>query len=244
MLGLLLATALAAPSAFDHAYAKLDAFYEGAVTPQGVDYTVLGSRRTLLEGALSEIAQADTAGFDDAQKLALVVNAYNAYTVQLILDHPGVRSIRDLDGGNPWKKRTFRVAGQDLTLDQMEHEHARKLADGRVHAVINCASRGCPPLPPDPLVPQGLDAQLDAAARRWVGANAYGVVSGTLFLSRIFEWYAPDFVRWRTDDVPGADDRQDAALGFLRAFGLERIPAHQDVAWRAYDWSLNAAPAR
>lgn len=241
---LLLSVALAAPTGFDHDYAHLDAFYEGAVSAAGVDYTLLGGRRTLLEGALSQIATVDATGFDEAQQLALYVNAYNAYTVQLVLDHPGMRSIRDLDGGNPWKKRLFKVAGEELTLDRMEHEHARKLADGRVHAVVNCASKGCPPLPPHPLRAEGLDAQLDEAARRWVGVNAWGMVGDVLYLSRIFEWYAADFTRWMGTDDPVADPAQDAALGFLRAFGLERVPPHTSVSWRGYDWSLNAAASR
>lgn len=238
LLGLLSLAPAGESPGFDHTYAGLSEVLVGAVSDRGVDYGLLATRKGDLGLFLAEVAAADTSTFSRRQKLAFYVNAYNAYTVATILDEQPVKSIRDLDGGEVWKTRRFAVGGESITLDAMEHQHARKLADGRVHAVVNCASVGCPPLPPAPLVAAGIDAQLDAAARRWVRVNAYETDGSTLRLSRIFEWYAADFAGW-AEGVAAEDPKHAAALGFIQAFGA--VPDHTAVDWAVYDWSLNAA---
>ena len=150
-IGLLFALWSQPALAFDQSYVAFDAFLQGAVTDEGVRYDLLAKRRELLDAHLEAVATVDASGFDKAERIALMVNAYNGYTLATMLDAMPVDSIRDLDGGKVWSTRRFQVAGRPMTLDAMEHEHARKLADGRVHAVINCASKGCPPLPPTPL---------------------------------------------------------------------------------------------
>lgn len=240
MLPWLLVTAgLAGEPGFDHTYATLAKVYEGAVADKGVDYDRIATRRSELDAALAAIAVADLDGMSKPQKIALYTNAYNAYTIRLILDHRPLDSIRDLDGGNPWKTRTFGVGGEELTLDQIEHQRLRPMADGRIHAVVNCASMGCPPLPPEPMRPDTLDAQLDVGARRWVRTNAYVMVGRSIRLSKIFDWYQDDFTPWRTPGHPYATEAQDAGLNFLLAFGLDALPEHSQVAWHVYDWSLN-----
>jgi len=229
---------------FDHDYAALDAVYDGAVSVAGVDYRVLATRRARLDEAIGAMAAVSIEDFTGPQKLALYVNAYNAYTLQIVLDAMPLDSIRDLDGGKVWDTRTFRVAGVDLTLNQIEHDHARKLADGRVHAVVSCASRGCPPLQPEPIRPRSVEAQLDTAARQWASHNAWAIVDGTLQLSPIFDWYGEDFPSGG-GDIPGVEGKQENALWFLAGFVEKRqraqlISGRYPVVWAAYDWRLNA----
>jgi hypothetical protein len=229
-----------AAEGYDHTYAAFDRFLEGAVDDSGVRYDLLASRRALLDAHLAQVAAAPVATFSREEQLALYVNAYNGYTLLTMLDAMPIASIRELDGGKVWSTRTFAVGGGKLTLDAMEHERARKLTDGRVHAVVNCASRGCPPLPPDPLTPGNLERSLDEAARRWVRVNAASVQGSTVRLSKIFSWYAADFTKWGGVDLPNADASQDAAIGFLRAFGGS-IGEVATVGWAEYDWALNTA---
>lgn len=241
---LLVLAARADEGAFDHRHALFSRFLEGAVAGESVDYALLASRRSLLEGYLAQVAAAEPAGFDRAQQLALYVNAYNAWTLAIVLDAGPPASIRDLDGGKVWDTRRVRVGGQELTLNELEHQRARALADGRVHAVVNCASRGCPPLPPTPLVPDGIEAQLDDAARRWVRTNALRWDGDTVALSRIFEWYPEDFAGLAQRDLPGVEGAQEQALWFVARFAE---PALRDrllsgavsATWAEYDWALN-----
>lgn len=237
---LLLGSALAGP-AFDHDYTAMDKALEGLVSPEGVRYDVLAERRALLDAQAEAIAGADLSTFTDAQRLALYVNAYNLYTLITVLDAQPLRSIRDLDGGQVWKTRRFAVAGQLRTLDDLEHVEARPMADGRIHAVINCASRGCPPLPPDPLRAEGLEQQLDEAARRWVTTNAFHIEGDTLQLSRIFDWYGDDFAEYAS---PSAG-KPDRAVNFIIRYAPDemdrRVAATTRRVFGDYDWTLNAA---
>ena len=230
---------------FDHHHSRFATFLDDAVTPQGVDYATLATRSDTLDAYLKELAEADASGFDPAQQLALYVNAYNAYTLRLMLDSD-VASIREIDNGKVWDTRTFPVAGALLTLNQMEHEHARKLADGRVHAVLNCASKGCPPLPPDPLVGEGIDAQLNAAATRWAHTNAFALSGDTVALSRIFDWYGDDFASVKAErDLPKVSGKEEQALWFLAPYVDETTRAtllsgELAATWAEYDWSRNS----
>lgn len=235
-------TAQARPG-FDHKHAAFAGVLKGAVTADGrVRYGLLRGRQAALDAYVASLAEADVGAMSRGQKLAFWVNAYNASTLSLIVSNPGIKSIKELDGGDPWKARTFRIGGEDVTLDQMENAKARPLSDGRVHAVVNCASVGCPPLPPEPLTAVGLEAQLDEAARTWVATNAYVERDGQLLLSNIFKWYAGDFAVYRKDAIPGANEAQTRALWFIARFGgPDRTRGGTSLGWNPYDWSLNDA---
>jgi hypothetical protein len=235
---------VAGDGGFDHGHGTFGAFLQGAVDGVSVDYALLQSRRGLLERYLDEVAEVEVSSFTAPQKLALYVNAYNAYTIDLVLDAGLPKSIRDLDGGKVWDTRTYRVAKTDLTLNQMEHDKARALADGRVHAVLNCASKGCPPLPPAPLTATGQEGQLDAAARRWAATNAFRVDGDTVRLNPIFDWYGEDFADARKGDLPNVDGEAEAALWFLARYadapGAATLTGGKIItAWMEYDWALN-----
>lgn len=233
---------------FDHEHAAFAEVLQGAVTAEGkVRYDLLRTRSSALDAYIGELSKADPGSMSRPQKLAFWVNAYNAVTLDLIVDNPGISSIKELDGGEVWKTRSFTIGGETLTLDQIEKSRALPLSDGRVHAVVNCASIGCPPLPPRPLTPGGLEGQLDAAARRWVATNAWEQEGPTVRLSPIFKWYAGDFEQWRKDAIPGANEAQTRALWFIAAFEPEKAQRQRltagafELAWAEYDWGLNDA---
>ena len=236
-------SALAGPPGFDHAYAEYDAFLEGAVHGLKVDYGLLAQRRAPLDATLALVASAPVADFSKSEKVALYTNAYNAYTLSIILDEPSIGSIMELDGGKVWDTRKFLVGGASLTLNDIEHKRLRPLADGRVHALVNCASMGCPPLPPDPVVPGGLDAQLSAGAQRWVQTNAYTLVGGKLQISSIFDWYAEDFSA--DGSIAGVNGKEAGGALFLKTHGLDasvvaKVESGElQVTWQPYDWALN-----
>jgi hypothetical protein len=238
----LAAAALAAD--FDHTHAAFATFLQGAVSERGVDYGALKGREGQLDGYLAQLAAADPSSFSSSQKLAFAVNAYNAFTIKTILGAGPPASIMDLDGGKVWDTRRFTLAGGAVTLNAIENEQARKLTDGRVHAVLNCASRGCPPLYTKPVTADTLGADLDGAARRWARTNAFKVEGNTLYLSKIFDWYGDDFVRENKGDVPGIDGKGENAVWFLVRFVDEATKAklaagNLTVAWQDYDWALN-----
>jgi len=154
------------------------------------------------------------------------INMYNALTIQVVCDHLPISSIRDIDAGKVWSHYQFSLSSGRYTLDQIEHEILRPRKDPRVHAALNCASKGCPPLWNAIYQQQHLDQQLDAAVQRWFARNAYKKSDKELRLSKIFHWYAEDF--------------QPSPLNFLRTHRPQEDWS-QISSWEfmEYDWSLN-----
>ena len=220
----------------------LSAILEGAVSGAGVSYVRLRERREALGAYVQSLEAVEVSSLSKSEQLALWINAYNAHTLAVVIDAGPPKSILEIDDGEVWKRRTFTVAGEVLTLDAMEHQRARPLGDGRVHAAVNCASKGCPPLPPAALEAATLDQQLDTAARLWAGSNAYSWVDGQLRMSKIFDWYAEDFEDYRLEG--SMDPKLAGAVGFLVRFVDEAEAARLRAAaagagWQDYDWSLN-----
>ena len=237
---ILLAPLLASPAlAYDHEHTGFAAVLDGAVSSEGlVDYAKVKSRLPALKAYLQENANANVASFDHDQQVAFWVNSYNAHTLDLIVDRPALpSSIMDLKGGKVWEQVTLDVGRRRVTLNAIEHEILRPMTDGRIHAVVNCASKGCPPLPPRPLVGHGIEAQLEEGAKRWVDSNAYTLEGGVLGFSLIFQWYAEDFTGLPKGTASEADMQKAA-----RAFVEQRKPITEEVrsvVWNSYDWSLN-----
>ena len=164
--GMLIAVANGYTADVDHAlYASLlDRHVEDGV----VDYRGFQEDEALLDRYLEVIAAVDPDTLSTDARFAFYVNAYNAWTIKLILSrYPDIASIKDLGGlfSSPWKKAIARIDGERLTLDQIEHGILRQqFSDPRVHFALNCASKGCPPLQGEPFVGEHLDAQLNHAA--------------------------------------------------------------------------------
>ena len=207
-----------------------------------VDYGYMATHRAALDDYLEAVATADLASLSGPELEALLINAYNALTVRSILDHPGVASIRDIDG--VWKKVEHRVGDFDLTLDAIEHNLLRPyFKDPRIHFAVNCASGSCAPLPPWAFDGSRLDAQLEERARSFLTDPANVRISdGTLELSSYFDWYGDDF------SAPGWSPRADTVALFVADYATEEVSAfiHDDdgnppIAYLDYDWSLNSA---
>jgi len=206
-----------------------------------VDYAYMAAHRADLDGYLDAIAAADLASLSGAELEALLVNAYNALTVRSILDHPGVASIRDIDG--VWEKVEHRVGGFELTLDALEHNLLRPyFKDPRIHFAVNCASGSCAPLPPWAFDGGRLDEQFDERARSFLTDPAnVRVTDGTLELSSYFNWYGDDF------SAPGWAPRAETSALFIADYATDEIAAFihdhdgkPPIAYLDYDWSLNS----
>ncbi len=210
-----------------------------------VDYAAIQATNALdgYVAALAEAPEPTARG----EKIAFWLNAYNALTVNLIAESGAIASIRDLDGGKVWDTRTFPVAGRPMTLNQIEHQILRPMGDPRVHAAINCASKGCPPLAKQAFQAATLDNQLQDASRRWLNTNGIQLDMGakTVKLNQIFDWYGDDFTGMNIkNDIPGLAGKQEAAIDFaIRYLTAEQAAflkkGGYQVSYIAYDWSLN-----
>jgi hypothetical protein len=243
LMGLLFTQASTAQT-FDHNHRGFAEFLGNFVSDSGVDYAALASIKPALEAYVLQLATVTTQDFNRDQQIAFWVNAYNALTVKLILDEKQPKSIMELDGGKVWDTRKYNIAGKLRTLNDIEHKMARPLTDGRVHAVLNCASKGCPPLLATPLVGENIESQLNKAATRWVKLNAFTRTENSVAVNQIFQWFADDFAKWQTPSIQGLEPKETAALRFIGAFGpaglAEELATEGiTVSYAKYDWSLN-----
>jgi hypothetical protein len=245
-------------SSFDHDYTGYAAVLHDHLRGNRVDYAALRRGRAALDVVVAQFAEPgrdEADGWSRDQRLAFWINAYNLFTLRAIVDHYPIssatftlqprNSIRQIDG--VWTALTWKAAGRAVTLDDIEHKILRpEFKEPRVHFAINCASVGCPPLAADPYRPATLDAQLDAAARRYLASERGLKVEGaTLRVTKILEWYGEDFVARFAPEAAAAPDRIERAVrGVVARFGppaaadLARKPSTR-IRFLDYDWSLN-----
>ena len=210
------------------------------------DYAGLKREEAKLHRYLDRLAEADLASLLPTELEALLINAYNAFTIRTVLDHVTeeggyqIESIRDVP--DVFSREAHVVGGFTLSLDNIEHNILRPyFKDPRIHFSVNCASTSCPPLAARAFLGDTLDRQLDAATRATLSNPDYvQVEDGALVLTKILEWYGGDFVN---PDFRGAEDTLPAfiaryATEDVRAF-IEAKDTDVPIRFRDYDWRLN-----
>ena len=228
---------------FDHA--PFDALLSAHVNQDAgrVDYKGLKKEEAALDAYLETIASADLDALSQEERFAFLINAYNAYTLKLILqNYPGIKSIRDQK--EPWKQESWEVAGETVSLDTIEHERLRPTyKDPRIHFAVNCASIGCPPLRKEAYVASKLDEQLEAAARETLQNERYvKVKGGKLHVTALMDWYGDDFVNPEWE--PAAQTLPEFVAKYARDDVKAFIKEKDDkpkVSFLDYDWKLNDA---
>jgi hypothetical protein len=264
LIGVVLSVLMTPLWALDHQHAAWTSLLSRHVswnaeeTASSVDYDGFGRDRAALARYLKELSGVSRSEFDgwtQAERRAFLINAYNAWTVELILTrYPKLESIRDLGSlfRSPWKQQFFTLLGQPQTLDGVEHgllRGAQDFDDPRIHFAVNCASIGCPALRPEAFRPGDLDRQLEEQTVRFLrdrSRNRFDARAGTLYLSSIFDWYADDF------DLPfrGATSRAAFLALYRDALGIDAATAAKlaageiEVDFLDYDWSLNRSVDR
>ena len=207
------------------------------VKAEGVDYTGFKSEESRLDQYLKILEQTDSKSLPRDEQFAYYINAYNAWTIKLILSaYPGIASIKDLGTfwKSPWEKKFVHIDGDVVTLDYIEHHILRpRFKDPRVHFAINCSAVSCPPLRPEPYLGNLLQLQLDQATRSFINnPNRYRLEDNTFYVSRIFKWFAEDF----NNDV--LSFYLEFARGDLKKKLAEKKGVIQ-IKYLNYDWSLN-----
>jgi hypothetical protein len=202
-----------------------------------VDYEGFKKEEAKLDQYLSILEKTDTKALSRSEQFAFYINAYNAWTIKLILSaYPGIKSIKDLGSllKNPWEKEIARIDGDIMTLDHIEHDILRpRFKDPRVHFAVNCASKSCPPLRSEPYRGDIIDQQLDEMARAFINDPQRNRLEGrTLYVCSIFKWFSEDF----HDDVVGFF--LNYAQGDLKR-QLEAEKGEIKLKYLDYDWSLN-----
>lgn len=216
-----------------------------------VNYQGMADQRQALKHYLDDLAavtQAQFDGWSHDEQLAFLINAYNAWTVELILGTwPDLESIKDLGNWlrSPWSRALAPLLGSKQTLDNIEHDLIR--GSGRynnplIHFAVNCASIGCPPLRDEAYTGAHLKEQLEQQTRLFLANRQQNRLAGDdLMVSSIFKWYRQDFERgWH-----GYQRLEDFLAHYADALGLSAtdkarlLKEELDIGFLDYDWQLN-----
>ena len=227
-------TVLAVQGVDNSLYAGLIEKYvkDGVVNYQGFE-----NEESVFDKYLKVLEEVDSKMLSREEQFAFYINAYNAWTIKLILTgYPGVKSIKDLGSffSSPWKKKICLIDGKIITLDDIEHNILRpRFKDPRVHFAINCAAKSCPPLRSEPYRGGKLDQQLNEMASAFINDPSRNrLEENKLYVSKIFDWFEEDFNR----DIPGF------FLKYAKGDLKEQLEAGRGkirVKYLDYDWSLN-----
>jgi hypothetical protein len=221
-----------------------------------VDYAAARNQREALKRYLDSLAAVDPQTYADwpaDRRLAFLINAYNAWTVELILrQEPGLDSIRDIGGWlqSPWDIPLAHLLGRERSLDDIEHRMIRGprgFGEPRIHFAVNCASVGCPALRREAYTAEDLEAQLEAQTRQFLSDRSRnGWRDDTLYLSPLFKWYREDFESdWRgTGSLEAFLLRYADALGSNAGQREALRRGSVRIRYTDYDWALNRTPGR
>ena len=199
---------------------------------------VSDSDRKHLKSYLHQSSQINISTYNREEQLAYWINLYNALTLNLILEHLPVSSIREIKSGlfssGPWGKKLISVEAQQLTLNDIEHRVLRPIwRDPRIHYAVNCASVGCPNLQLRAYTPANNEHLLEQAARDFINhPRGVKVVGNSIVASEIYSWFQEDF---------GASEKQ--VIEHFRQYANPQLQAQLSNITRIdsyqYDWNLN-----
>ncbi|MEP2102496.1 MAG: DUF547 domain-containing protein [Parasphingorhabdus sp.] len=216
-----------------------------------VDYGQFQEDREALKSYLELMSKVSRTEFDAWPKpdqLAFLINAYNAWTVELILTrYPDLTSIKELGTltQSPWQKTFIPLLDQTLSLDNIEHDIIRGSGlynEPRIHFGVNCASIGCPSLLNEAFVGSKLDQQLDMMTKGFLSDRSRNrLENGSLAVSSIFNWYGDDFEQgWRGAETLDEFFALYADSLDLSADDLEALDSgDMEITFLEYDWRLN-----
>jgi len=194
-----------------------------------------------LAGYIANLSGISISQYNRDEQLAYWINLYNALTVQLILDHYPVDSIRDIKISpglfviGPWNASLVSIEDENLTLNDIEHRILRPIwRDPRIHYVLSCASIGCPNLRNRAYPSSAMDGLLDQAATAYVNdPRGVSIVNGKVSVSKIYDWFISDF-----------GGSENSVLRHIKQFAKPQLAARLreigKLSGEHYDWSINA----
>lgn len=205
-----------------------DALLRKHVSSSGkVDYKGFLADKGKLQAYLDELAASPPGkSWGRNEQLSYWINAYNAFTIKLILDHYPVSSITKIHGGKPWDVKWIKLGDKSYSLNNIENDIIRpQFQEPRIHFAVNCAARSCPPLLSRAFTAGNLNEYLEQQARSFINNPRYNEIRPeAVKISKIFEWYAGDF---------------GSIIDYLNLYSETRIKETASVQYKEYDWGLN-----
>ena len=162
------------------------------------------------------------------ETMAYWINAYNAYTIKLMLNNYPLKSIMDINGGKAWDLKFVEIEGEKYSLNNIEHDILRaKYFDSRIHFAVNCASISCPKLSNTAYFAEGLDQKLENAAKEFINNSAQNTISSNkASVSKLFDWYKDDFTKNGT------------VKEYINKYSTTKLTTDK-ISYKEYNWNIN-----
>ena len=233
-------------------YQNYNNILQSYVSDRGlVNYQQLQANRQELDRFNQSFAMVSPETYNswsEEEKLAFLINAYNSFTLQSIIDqNPLKKSIRDISG--VWKRRKFAIAGREKTLDNIEHDIIREeFNEPRIHMALVCAAMSCPILRKEAYTAEELDAQLDDQTRKFITSSQGFKIDrdqNIVYLSSIFKWFGKDWIaNYKIENKFTGSKKEKAVLNFISQYlnpqDLQYLEQGKyKISYLKYDWSLN-----
>ncbi len=191
-----------------------------------VDYQGLVKNKATLDEYITELqANPIDKSWSKDKQLAYWINAYNAFTLKLMVDNYPVNSITDLEGGKPWDKSWIKIGDKTYSLNNIENDIIRpQFNDARIHFAVNCAAKSCPPLGNFAYTEANLQSKLESQTKKFINSNSNKISENEIAVSKIFEWYASDF-----GDL----------INYINKYAETKVSSGATIKYLEYDWALN-----
>ena len=209
-------------------HSKWDQLLKKHVSPNGkVNYSGFKKDIAELDAYLEILSSSSVDQLSGRnEKMAYWINAYNAFTIKLIVDNYPVSSITKLHGGKPWDVKWVNLGGKNYSLNNIENDILRPVyKDARIHFAVNCAALSCPPLLNKAFTASNLNALLDQQTKKFINNTSFNQIDATkVSISKIFEWYSVDFPK---------------LIEFINKYSTQKVNTNAKVKYNEYDWKLN-----
>jgi len=216
-------------STIDHSL--WDALLKKHVSAGGnVNYDGFKSSQAELDSYLTLLKEnVPSSTWSKEETMAYWINAYNAFTIKLILNHSPINSIMKINNGKAWDLVFIKIGGKEYSLNNIEHDILRaKYKDPRIHFAVNCASVSCPKLRNRAFTATGLNQQLEEMSRSFVNNSSKNSISSDhIVVSQLFNWYKGDFTM------------QGSVIDFLNKYSKTKINSDASIQFKEYNWNLN-----
>ena len=208
-------------------FIQSDEFFHLNVEDGLVKYKQIKKNDDNIHDLVNYVSSANLSSFDSTEKLAFYINAYNLLVINKIIEKYPVESPTSIPGFFDIKKHM--IAGEKLTLNDLENKRIRTYKDSRIHFVLVCAALGCPKLGSFSFDPEKLEEQLTQQTKLALNDPDFIRTDGNMMeLSEIFSWYRQDF---------GKSDK-DLIL-FINKYRTVPLPENAKLNYYSYDWTLN-----
>lgn len=205
-----------------------------------VDYVGFQSDSIQLNTYLKMLSDSapDPKKWTEKEQLAYWINAYNAFTIQIVIRHYPVESIKDISSGlnipfvsTTWDIKFIEIGGEQLDLNRIEHGIIRKeFEEPRIHFAVNCASISCPKLRQEAYTAKMLEEQLEAQAIEFINDPDRNLIkdSKNAEVSKLFTWFSGDFKK-KSSDI----------RSYLNRYSNTHLAEDADIQFMDYDWGIN-----